>query len=145
MAHGAAVTDFSAAYRIDNSGSSVPRALHEMALNAGTMTRDIWIWNTASYVIDTSHSFNVASSLTGRFATMGGIMGVTYEYDALSSSNPTRLNSVIIGTDFKDKSFYVSPSSSRDMDFQLTDFYIPEHNPVIKQSRHDVSLYVSWW
>jgi hypothetical protein len=131
---GAATTDFSATYKIDNSGSEVIRSTYEMALNGAALSKDIWLWNTASYVINNAHSLNAAASVTARMETLGGFMGVTYEYNNNSGTNPTRLNSIVLGTDTYDKALYINGSSSADKDFRLMEFYIPENNPTLKQS-----------
>lgn len=105
-----------------------------MALNGAALMRDIMLWNTASHVVETSHSFNAASSLASRYETLGGFLGVTYEYNNNSGTNPTRLNSLVLGTDTFNKQLYMNGSSSLDKDWRYIKFYIPEDNPVLKQS-----------
>jgi len=132
---GIAATNFSAAYQIDNSASAQsPRALYQMALIGGALTRDIWIYDTGSYVIDTSHSFNAASSVVTRMETIGGFLGVTYSYNNNAATNPTRLNSILVGTDTFNKPLYINGSGSGDMDFRLIEVNVPENNPVLRQS-----------
>lgn len=131
----AATTNFSGVYQIDNSASfQIRRSTFNQALNGDSLVKDIMIYNTGSYVEDLSHSFNAASSVAARHQCLGGFLGVTYEYDNDIITNPTRLNSIILGTDSYDKNFYMNGSSSADMDWRYLKFYIPENNPVLKQS-----------
>jgi hypothetical protein len=130
----AAVTNGSASYQIDVSASSIPRGFQSGTLNTAVMVKDIWIYNTASYDISVPHSFSVASSVAARMETMGGFMGVTYTYTAASASNPRRLNSIILGTDARNKSFYINGITDQDFDWDKTEFLVPETNPSLTQS-----------
>lgn len=130
-----AVTNFSGVYQIDNSASAqVIRSTFNQALNGDSLVKDIWIYNTASYVEHLSHSFNAAASVTARHQSIGGFLGVTYEYNNNIVTNPTRLNSIILGTDSYNKNYYMNGSSSADVDWRYLKFYIPENNPTLKQS-----------
>lgn len=130
-----ATTNFSGVYQIDNSSSfQVRRAFFNQALNGDSLVKDIMLYDTGSYVEHLSHSFNAASSVTARHQCIGGFLGVTYGYDNDINTNPTRLNSIILGTDSYNKNYYMNGSSSADMDWRYIKFQIPENNPVLRQS-----------
>jgi hypothetical protein len=137
---GASTTDHSATYKIDSSGSEAIRATYEAALNGGALSKDIWIWNTASYVIDSTHRFNAAASVAARMECIGGFMGVTYSYNNNSGTNPTRLNSVVVGGDAVNKAIYMNGSGSGDMDWRFMKLFIAEKNPSLKQSAQVIHL-----
>lgn len=127
---GAAVTNFNAVYQLDALGTST-RATLNQALNTGTYFYDIWLMRYIDsggsqqqpYGIDTSivHAVKAYSSLTSRFDTFGGILYVTYTYDA---SSTRVMNELILPLDTNPG--YVASTAVGDCNNPIRKFYIEE-------------------
>jgi hypothetical protein len=127
---GAAATNFNAVYQVD-SGSTATRATLNQTLNTGTYYYDIWLCkyidasaveqNPYSITTNAAHAFKMYSSLASRFDTFGGMMCVTYTYDASSSSI---MNSIILPLDTNPG--YVGSTTSADQNSLDRKFWIEE-------------------
>ncbi len=95
----AATTDIAPVYQID-SQTVVTRGTIEQALNTGTLYKDIWLLDTATpananYIATNSaHAIKAYCATTARFETFGGILCVTYTYNA--DNTTTVLNSLVM-------------------------------------------------
>ena len=135
---GAATTDFSASYVI-NDGASASRCLLEQALSTGVSYYDIWTTKyisstdtpTEAYTISTSatSAFKVSSNLLSRFDTIGGLMCVTYSY---ADNSASVMNSLMLPIVLS--SGYLGGTSASDTSCVTSDVWVEETTPVLAQS-----------
>lgn len=89
-------TDFNMFIQID-SETEVTRATIESALGTSCVYKDIWIYDTATYLTTAAHAFKLRSSTTARHRWAYAVLYVTYTYD--ESNTTTVLNSVRLPLD----------------------------------------------
>ncbi len=73
-------TDFTPYIKIDSS-SEVARATLEQALGTNNTWRDIYIYDTGTYSLNTTHTLSARADLTARLSQFGASLNVTYEYN----------------------------------------------------------------
>ena len=127
---GAATTDINVVYQID-SGATAARAILEQSLSTGCFYFDTWVTkyidsaqaeqNPYSITTSGSHAFKMASSLASRFDAFGGVMCVTYTYNA---SSTTIMNSVLLPLDTNPG--FVGSTAAADQNALERKFWIEE-------------------
>lgn len=86
------VTDHTVTYELSSLGTHTT-GNYESALQTDRWTR--YVWNITSYITtNTTHTFNVWSSLTGRHTCLQAWLVVTYEFNATTTTSV--LNSLMI-------------------------------------------------
>lgn len=95
----AATTDIAPIYKID-AQDDVTRGTIEAALSTGSLFHDVWLLDTttpanANYIdTSTAHAVKAYCATTARFQCFGGILHVTYTYNA--DDTETVLNSLVL-------------------------------------------------
>jgi hypothetical protein len=135
---GAATTDFSASYAV-NDQASASRCLLELALNTGTFYYDIWntkytdntdtVQTLYSISSSATSAFKVSSNLVNRFDTLGGLMCVTYTY---SNTSTNRMNSIVMPTVLS--SGFLGGTSASDTSCIQKTIWVEEDTPTLAQS-----------
>lgn len=133
--HHVNTSDFSITYELSSLGTYTTE-IYEGALATDVYTRHIWeITNYISGNTNTTHTFNVWSSLTGRSNSPIFYMIVTYTYNA--SSTTQVMNSVILPLDYNSP---MGGTSSSDYQRASREFWIPEYNPSVQR----IACLVHW-
>jgi len=128
---GAAATHFSGVIQID-SATEIPRGQIVQSLNTGTMYWDTWVTRYITALSGTvddgtfpatnaAHAFKFRSTLTNRFDTYGGVIYVTYTYDA---SSARIINSMLLGIDANPG--WVGSTTAADRNHLMKTFLIEE-------------------
>lgn len=128
-----AATDHTVTYELSSLGTVVT-GNYESALASDVWSR--YVWDITTYITtNTTHTFNVWSSLTARHHSMQAWLVVTYEFNA--STTTSVLNSIVLPMEIE------SPmGGNAAADFQRADreFWIQESNPTINK----IACYVFW-
>jgi len=125
-------TDFSNTYELTSLGTNVT-SLYEQALNSDRWVR--YVWDITSYITtNTTHTFNVHSSLTGTMDTMQAWMVVTYEFNA--STTTSVMNSLLLPMEID------SPVGTSSTIFQRAsrEIMVQETNPSLTK----LAAYIRW-
>lgn len=131
--HHVNASDFTIKYELSSLGTHTTQN-YESALSTDVYTR--YIWEITSYITtNTTHSFNVWSSLTGRSHCPIFYMIVTYTYN--SSATTQVMNCQILPLDFNSP---MGGTSASDYQRASRDLWIPEINPSINR----IACLVHW-
>ena len=131
--HHANTSDFTITYELSSLGTHTTQT-YEAALSTDLYTR--YIWEITTYITtNTTHTFNVWSSLTGRSNSPIFYMIVTYTYN--SSSTTQVMNSVLLPLDYNSP---MGGTSASDYQRASRDFWIQESNPSIQR----IACLVHW-
>jgi hypothetical protein len=127
-----AATDHTVTYELSSLGTQVT-GNYESALASDVWSR--YVWNITSYITtNTTHTFNVWSSLTARHHSMQAWLVVTYEFNA--STTTSVMNSLILPMEI------ASPMGSSVANFQRSsrEFWIQESNVTVNK----LAAFVFW-
>ncbi len=126
-------TDHTVTYELSSLGTQVT-GNYESALASDVWTR--YVWNITSYITtNTTHTFNVWSSLTARHHSMQAWMVVTYEYN--ESTSTSIMNSVQLPMEIDSP---MGGTSSADFQRNTREFWIQETNPSVQK----LAFYMFW-
>lgn len=128
-----AATDHTVTYELSSLGTHVT-GNYESALASDVWTR--YVWDVTSYITTNStHTFNVWSSLAARHHCMQAWMIVTYEYNA--STSTSIMNSLMLPMEIDSP---MGGTSSADFQRSTREFWVQETNPV----REKLAFYMFW-
>lgn len=129
----AAATDHTVTYELSSLGTHVT-GNYESGLITDRWSR--YVWNITSYITtNTTHTFNVHSSLTARHHSMQVWLVVTYEFDA--SATTSVLNSLILPMEVDSP---MGGTSAADFQRSTRELFIQESNI----SGQKIACYVFW-
>jgi hypothetical protein len=132
-ANHSAATDHTVTYELSSLGTHVTEN-YESALASDRWTK--YIWNITSYITtNTTHTFNVHSSLTARHHSMQAWMVVTYEFNASTTSSV--MNSMLLPMEIDSP---MGGTSSADFQRATREFWVEEPNP----TRQKLAFYMFW-
>ena len=127
------VTDFTVTYELSSLGTHTTD-IYKGALNSDRFIR--YIWDITSYITtNTTHTFNVHSSLTGTMDCPLTYMVVTYEFDA--STTTSVMNSLQLPMEIDSP---MGGDSASDFQRSTREFWVQEASPV----REKLAFYMFW-
>jgi hypothetical protein len=131
--HHVNATDYTVTYELSSLGTHITQ-IYEAALLTDVFTR--YVWDITSYITtNTTHTFNVWSSLASRHNAPIFYMVVTYEFDP--STTTQVMNCQILPAEF-DSPF--GGTTAADYQRSSRDLWIPEPNPTINR----IACLVHW-
>jgi len=129
----ASTTDFTNTYELSSLGTHTT-GIYEGALNSDRFVR--YIWDITSYITtNTTHTFNVHSSLTGTMDCPLTYMVVTYEFDA--STTTSVMNSLQLPMEIDSP---MGGNLAANFQRSTREFWVEETNPV----RQKLAFYMFW-
>lgn len=132
-ANQSAATGHTVTYELTSLGTHTT-GNYESALATDRWTR--YIWNITSYITtNTTHTFNVWSSLTARHHSMQAWMVVTYEFDA--SSTTSVMNSLLLPMEVDSP---MGGTSAADFQRSTRELMVQEASP----SLNKLAFYMTW-
>lgn len=132
-ANQANTTDHTVTYELSSLGTHVT-GNYEAALASDRWTR--YVWNITSYITtNTTHTFNVHSSLTARHHSMQAWMVVTYEFSPGSTTSV--MNSLIIPMGINSP---MGGTTSGEYQRNFVEFFVQEPNVTLNK----LACFVFW-
>jgi hypothetical protein len=126
-------TDYTVTYELSSLGTQVT-GNYEAALSTDRWTK--YVWNITSYITtNTTHTFNVHSSLTARHHSMQAWLVVTYEYN--ESSTTSVMNSLMLPMEIDSP---MGGTSAADYQEASRELFIEEENITFNKC----AVYVFW-